>query len=70
MAGNLVIEVGGSIAFKAGTSLQCEAGTTLSSKAGTTLSNEAMMVRQKASAAQTVESGGMLELKGALVKLN
>ncbi|CAJ97209.1 Gp5/Type VI secretion system Vgr protein OB-fold domain-containing protein [Cupriavidus necator] len=70
VAGNLVIEVGGSIAFKAGTSLQCEAGTTLSSKAGTTLSNEAMMVRQKASAAQTVESGGMLELKGALVKLN
>ncbi|SOY68146.1 type VI secretion system tip protein TssI/VgrG [Cupriavidus taiwanensis] len=68
--GNLVIEVGGSISFKAGTSLQCEAGTTLSSKAGTTLSHEAMMVRQKASAAQTVESGGMLELKGALVKLN
>lgn len=68
--GNLVIEVGGSISFKAGTSLQCEAGTTLSSKAGTTLSHEAMMVRQKASAAQTVESGGVLELKGALVKLN
>jgi type VI secretion system secreted protein VgrG len=63
--GNLTIEVAGSISIKAGTSLSSEAGTSLSNKAGTNLNNEAgVSLTSKASASQTVDGGGMLELKG------
>jgi type VI secretion system secreted protein VgrG len=65
-----VIDVSGSISFKAGTSLSSQAGTTLGNKAGTTLTNEGLEVQSKASATQTVEGGGMLTLKGGLIKLN
>ena len=70
VTGNLVIDVTGSISIKAGTSLASEGGTTHASKAGTTLSSEGMTISHKASATQTVDGGGMLALKGGLVKLN
>lgn len=70
VTGNLVIDVSGSISIKAGTSLANEAGTTLANKAGTTLTNQGLEVQNKASAAQTVDGGGMLTLKGGLIKLN
>ena len=70
VSGNLVIDVTGSVSIKAGTSLSSEAGTTHASKAGTTLSSEGLTLSHKASATQTVDGGGMLALKGGLVKLN
>ncbi|MFB9127952.1 type VI secretion system tip protein VgrG [Paraburkholderia dipogonis] len=70
VSGNLVLDVSGSISIKAGTSLSSEAGTTHASKAGTTLSNEGLSLSHKASTTQTVDGGGMLALKGGLVKLN
>jgi type VI secretion system secreted protein VgrG len=70
VTGNLVIDVTGSVSIKAGMSLASEGGTTHASKAGTTLSTEGMTISHKASATQTVSGGGMLELKGGLVKLN
>lgn len=78
VSGNLTIDVTGSITFKSGTSLAVQAGTSLSSQAGTTLENKAgttltlqgLEVQSKASATQTVDGGGMLSLKGGLVKLN
>ncbi len=78
VSGNLTIDVSGSITFKSGTSLTAQAGTSLSNQAGTTLENKAgttltiqgLEVQSKASATQTVDGGGMLTLKGGLVKLN
>jgi len=78
VSGNLTIDVTGSITFKSGTSLTAQAGTSLSNQAGTTLENKAgttltiqgLEVQSKASATQTVDGGGMLSLKGGLVKLN
>ena len=70
VSGNLTIDVSGSVSIKAGTSLASEAGTTHSSKAGTTLSSEGLTVSHKASTTQTVDGGGMLALKGGIVKLN
>jgi len=70
--------VSGSITFKSGTSLTAQAGTALSNQAGTTLENKAgttltlqgLEVQCKASAAATVDGGGMLTVKGGLVKIN
>lgn len=78
VSGNLTIDVSGSITFKSGTSLTSQAGTSLSNQAGTTLENKAgttltvqgLEVQAKASATATVDGGGMLALKGGLVKLN
>lgn len=78
VSGNLTIDVSGSITLKSGTSLTAQAGTsltnqagtTLENKAGTTLTNQGLEVQSKASATQTVDGGGMLTLKGGLVKLN
>jgi type VI secretion system secreted protein VgrG len=78
VTGNLTIDVSGSITFKSGTSLTAQAGTSLSNQAGTTLENKAgttltiegLEVQSKASAAGTVDGGGMLTLKGGLVKIN
>ncbi|WP_116135470.1 type VI secretion system tip protein TssI/VgrG [Trinickia diaoshuihuensis] len=78
VSGNLTIDVSGSITFKsgtsfsakAGTSLSNEAGTTLANKAGTTLTIEGLEVQGKASATASVDGGGMLALKGGIVKLN
>lgn len=66
----LANEAGTSLTNKAGTELTNEAGTGLKNKAGTTLDNEGAMVNSKASATQTVDGGGMLTLKGGMVKIN
>ncbi|MGN6086170.1 type VI secretion system tip protein TssI/VgrG [Trinickia sp.] len=78
VSGTLTIDVSGSITFKSGTSFASQAGTSLSNQAGTTLENKAgttltiqgLEVQAKASATATVDGGGMLALKGGLVKLN
>jgi type VI secretion system secreted protein VgrG len=62
VSGNLTIEVSGAISI--------QAGSTFASKAGASLTTEAASITHKASGMQTVESGGVLTLKGAMVKLN
>jgi len=66
----LTNEAGTSLTNKAGMDLTNQAGTGMKNKAGTTLDSEAAMVTSKASATQTVDGGGMLTLKGGLVKIN
>lgn len=66
----LTNEAGTSLTNKASLALTNEAGTGLKNKAGTTLDNEGAMVNNKASATQTVDGGGMLTLKGGMVKIN
>jgi type VI secretion system secreted protein VgrG len=63
-------EAGTDLTNKAGTSLTNEASLGLKNKAGTTLDNEGTMVNNKASATQTVDGGGMLTVKGGMVKIN
>nr|WP_294976437.1 type VI secretion system tip protein VgrG [uncultured Pseudomonas sp.] len=68
---DLAAQAGASLTSKAGTSLTNQAGTSLTNKAGTTLTNDAgVSLTNKASAEQTVDGGGMLTLKGGLVKVN
>ncbi len=66
----LTNQAGTALTNKAGTSLTNEASLGLKNKAGTTLDNEGTMVNNKASATQTVDGGGMLTVKGGLVKIN
>ncbi|MBI2771772.1 MAG: type VI secretion system tip protein VgrG [Burkholderiales bacterium] len=63
-------EAGTALTNKAGTDLTNQAGMGLKNKAGTTLDNEGTMVNNKASATQTVDGGGMLTVKGGMVKIN
>ncbi|MFR0687772.1 type VI secretion system tip protein TssI/VgrG [Enterobacterales bacterium AE_CKDN230030158-1A_HGKHYDSX7] len=68
---DLAAQAGTSVTSKAGTSLTNQAGTSLTNKAGTTLTNDAgVSLTNKAAAEQTVDGGGMLTLKGGLVKVN
>ncbi|MGE9764971.1 type VI secretion system tip protein TssI/VgrG [Pseudomonas sp. PDM20] len=68
---DLAAQAGTSVTSKAGTSLTNQAGTSLTNKAGTTLTNDAgVSLTNKAAAEQTVDGGGMLTLKGGLVKIN
>jgi len=66
----LTNEAGTSLTNKASLALTNQAGTGLTNKAGTTLDNKGTMVNNKASATQTVDGGGMLTVKGGLVKIN
>ncbi|WP_028311601.1 type VI secretion system Vgr family protein [Derxia gummosa] len=74
----LTNQAGTSLTNKAGTALTNQAGTSLTNKAsmglvnqaGTTLDNKGAMINNKASGMQTVDGGGMLTLKGGLVKIN
>ncbi|MES2183309.1 MAG: type VI secretion system tip protein TssI/VgrG [Pseudomonadota bacterium] len=66
----LTNQAGTALTNKAGTDLTNQAGMGLTNKAGTTLENSGLMVNNKASATQTVDGGGMLTLKGGLVKIN
>ncbi len=79
VSGDLTIDVSGAITMKSGTSLGVtsgtsltnQSGTSLTNKAGTSLSNEAATtISSKANASHSVESSGILELKGSLVKIN
>lgn len=62
VSGNLVIDVTGSVSIKSRSTLTVEAATTLS--------NKALTIESKATATQTVDGGGLLALKGGLVKVN
>ena len=86
VTGNLVIDVTGTIMIKSAQTVDIKAGTNLTSKAGANLtndagamltnkggakmSNEAPLIDSKASGMHSVEAGGILTLKGALVKIN
>jgi type VI secretion system secreted protein VgrG len=78
-AQSLTNEAGTELSNKAGTSLTNKAGTDLKNDAGMNLTNKAAMnltndagiqLNNKAAAAQTVDGGGMLTVKGGLVKIN
>ncbi len=86
VTGDLVIDVTGSITFKsgaamnissgtamtvkAGTEYSSQAGTAYSAKAGTELKLEGLSIAGKASASGEIDGGGMLTLKGGMVKIN
>jgi len=86
VTGNLVIDVTGTLLIKsaqtldlkagtdlganAGVNFKAEAGVALSAKGGVSLSNEAPSISSKASGMNAVEGGGMVTLKGGLVKIN
>jgi type VI secretion system secreted protein VgrG len=68
---NLTAKASQSLTNQAGTSLTNKAGTDLTNEAGTSLTNKAQVsLTNKASASQTVDGGGMLMLKGGLIKIN
>jgi len=68
---SLTNKAGTSLTNKAGTDLTNQAGTSLTNKANISLTNEAnVSLTNKASASQTVDGGGMLNVKGGLVKIN
>lgn len=85
-ATTLLAEAGTSLTNKAGTALTNKAGTALTNEgttgltnksaaglvnqAGTTLDNKGLMINSKSSAMQTIDGGGMLTVKGGLVKVN
>jgi type VI secretion system secreted protein VgrG len=72
------IKAGTALSAKAGTELTNEAGTNLTNKAGVKMANQASaqmdnkaaIINSKADGMHTVESGGILTLKGALAKVN
>ncbi len=86
ITGDLVIDVTGSITFKSGGDMSVSSGTAMTVKAGTTLSSEAgtsygvkagadlkleaLSIAGKASASGEIDGGGMLTLKGGMVKIN
>lgn len=79
ISGNLSIQVSGSVSIQSGTSFENQAGTSLLNKSGTSLTNQAgtsmsneaqTSMSSKANASHSVESSGILEIKGSLVKIN
>lgn len=77
--GDISVEASGAVTFssgkdftnKAGTALNNQAGTSLTNQSGTDMTNKAgTTLTNQASASQTVDGGGMLALKGGLVKVN
>ncbi|HVE07016.1 MAG TPA: type VI secretion system tip protein TssI/VgrG, partial [Paraburkholderia sp.] len=68
--GNLSAKSDGSITHQAATSLTNQAGTSLTNKSDGTLSNEGQSVTNKGAVEQTVDGGGMLTVKGGVVKIN
>lgn len=71
IGGNLTIEVAGNITIKASGSLTLQAGTSVSIKAGTALTLEGgTTMALKGATSGTVEAGAVLEVKGAMVKIN
>lgn len=79
ISGNLTIEASGSVIIKSGTTFEITAGTALTNKAGTSLTNKSgtdmtneagTTLMNKAAASQTVDGGGMLTVKGGMVKIN
>ena len=79
ISGNLSIQVSGSVSIQSGTSFENQAGTSLTNKSGTSLTNQAgtsmsneaqTTMSSKANASHSVESSGIFEIKGSLVKIN
>ena len=71
VAGNITIKASGALSLEAATSLALKAGTSLAIEAGTALSLEGgTTMALKGAASGTVEAGALLEIKGALVKIN
>jgi type VI secretion system secreted protein VgrG len=68
--GNLSAKTDGSMSHQAALSLTNQAGTSLTNKSDGTLSNEAQSVSNKGSLEQTVDGGGLLTVKGGIVKIN
>jgi type VI secretion system secreted protein VgrG len=69
--GDITIRASGAVTIEAGTSLTVKSGTGLAVQAGTSLSlSGGTTMELKASATGTVDGGGMLNVKGGLVKLN
>lgn len=57
--------------LKAGTALTIQSGTSMAVKAGTSLQSEAgTTMESKSNASSSVQSSGMVEIKGAMVKIN
>ena len=68
--GDLTAESDGSMTHKAGISLTNQASVSLTNKSNGTLSNEAQSLSNKGAVDQTVEGGGLLTVKGGIVKIN
>jgi type VI secretion system secreted protein VgrG len=64
-------EAGTSLENKAGTSLTNQSGTSLTNNAGTSMSNQAQTsIESKANTQHSVESSGIMVVKGSLVQIN
>jgi type VI secretion system secreted protein VgrG len=71
VTGDITIKASGAVTIEAGTSLTIKAGMGLTAQAGTSLSlSGGTTMELKASATGTVDGGGLLNVKGGLVKLN
>ncbi|MEQ5843494.1 type VI secretion system tip protein VgrG [Paraburkholderia acidicola] len=68
--GDLSTKTAGSMNHQAALSLTHHAGVSLTNKSDGTLLNEAQSVTNKGSAQQTVDGGGLLIVKGGIVKIN
>jgi len=69
--GSITIKASGAVTIEAGTSLTMKSGVGLTAQAGTSLSlSGGTTMELKASATGTVDGGGLLNVKGGLVKLN
>src|SRR5215469_6518081 len=71
VTGDITIKATGAVTIEAGTSLTLKSGMGLSAQAGTALSlSGGTTMEINANATGTVDGGGILNLKGGLVKLN
>lgn len=68
--GGIALESGQDLTSQAKMNLKAEAKMELALKAGTTLKEEGAMVNVKASATGEINGGGMLTVKGGMVKIN
>ena len=68
-AKQLTNQAGTALQNKAGTALTNKAGTKLTNQAGLKLTNKGLTVETKGSASAKVDGGGMLTLKGGMVKI-
>jgi type VI secretion system secreted protein VgrG len=68
--GDLTAKTDGSLTQQAAMSLTNRAGTSLSNKSDGTLSNEGQSVTNKGALEQTIDGGGLLTVKGGIVKIN
>lgn len=70
VTGNVTIKASGSVAIESVTGMTLKGGTSVAIEAGTALTLKGLSVEVTGSASGKFDGGGMLELKGGLVKLN